>query len=501
MPKTYVRDQGEFPCPECPYVAKRKYRLDEHLRSHTGDKPFACDSCEFKCASESSLARHQLTHAPRDTHKCPHCDYTSGLKANLTAHIRSHTGARPFKCDQCDAAFGHAHHLKEHALKHSGERPFKCAQCDYATNRKASLASHMLTHSDAKPFKCEQCDYATKYKSALVTHTRTHTGAKPYACEQCDYKARTSGQLANHMLQHTGEKPYKCDKCDASFTQSSNLKAHKLVHSDAMPQACSLCPFRCRHRNSMDIHLHNKHGGGAHCEHGVAAIYCPECSAGYYCQHKRTKVRCDECGGSALCKTEMCEMSGYPKYRGYCLRCVIHQHPEIPVVRNYKTKETTVADHVVNTFPQFKWNRDKRVEGGRSRRRPDIVTDLGSHYVIVEIDENSHQHYDCSCDNQRTMELVLDVNPALEEGVVQRTPIAFKPIVFVRFNPDKYVDTDGRPIPSCWSTSEKGLHHVAPRQQAKWRKRLKALTDQIDYWGKFKPEKMVEVVELYYDWV
>lgn len=501
MPKTYVRAQGEFPCPHCPYIAKRKYRLDEHLRTHTGEQPHKCDKCDFRCASKSNLARHQLVHAPKETHICPHCDFTTGLKPNLTAHLRTHTGERPFKCELCDAAFKHPHHLKEHQHKHTGAKPHVCPHCDYKTDRKSSLDIHLKKHLADKPFKCPHCDYETRHRSSLTVHIRRHTGEKPFACSQCDYKARTAGHLKTHMLQHTGEKPHKCPHCDAAFTQATNLKSHLLQHSKDKPVACDLCTFKTKHINSLCIHLHNEHGGGAHCEHKVPKIYCHDCGNGYYCQHKRTKVRCDECGGSALCKTEMCDMSGYPKYRGYCLRCVIHQHPEIPVVRNYKTKETNVADHVVETFPQLKWIRDKRVEGGRSRRRPDLITDVGTHYIIIEIDENSHVHYDCSCDNKRTMELVMDVNPEIQEDVVQNVPISFKPIVFVRFNPDKYLNLDGIQIPSCWSTSKQGLHHVPPRQQAKWRKRLNALTEQVRYWSKNKPSKLVEVVQLYYDWI
>jgi hypothetical protein len=501
MPKTYVRDQGEYPCPHCSYVAKRQYRLDEHLRSHTGDQPHACKHCEFKCASSSNMARHQLTHAPRDTHKCPHCDYATGLKHNLVAHVRSHTGERPFKCDQCESAFAHPHHLKEHVRTHTGERPFQCSQCDFATSRKSTLDVHMVKHSDAKPFKCSECDYATKHKSALTTHARTHTGAKPYACGQCDYKARTTGQLSTHMLQHTGEKPHKCDQCDAAFTQATNLKSHLLQHTNATPVACTLCPFKCKQRNSLNIHLHNKHGGGAHCKHDMPSIYCAECGNNYYCKHKLPKVVCATCNGSALCKGEGCRTTGRKKYDGYCLWCTIHMFPDTVVARNYKTKENAVAQHVSKVFPHVEWTMDKQVKGGRSRRRPDIIADAGTHHVVIEIDENSHQHYGCECDHRRTMELVLDVNPDLHEDTIQDTAIPSKPIIFIRFNPDKYIDTAGRPIPSCWSTSDQGLHHVPPRQQAKWRKRLKALTGQIEYWGEHKPEKLVEVVELYYDWV
>jgi hypothetical protein len=34
---------------------------------------------------------------------------------------------------------------------------------------------------------------------------------------------------------------------------------------------------------------------------------------------------------------------------------------------------------------------------------------MGSHIIIVEIDENKHTDYDCSCENKRLMELSKDL--------------------------------------------------------------------------------------------
>lgn len=61
------------PCPFCPYLAARKQHLIDHIRKHTGEKPFAC----------------------------PHCPYRSSKSINLKQHIRIHTGERPFACTAC----------------------------------------------------------------------------------------------------------------------------------------------------------------------------------------------------------------------------------------------------------------------------------------------------------------------------------------------------------------------------------------------------------------
>ena len=67
---------------------------------------------------------------------------------------------------------------------------------------------------------------------------------------------------------------------------------------------------------------------------------------------------------------------------------------------------------------------DKKIQDGCSTRRPDLFLDLGYQIIIIEIDENQHIDYDCSCENKRIMELSQDVG--------------HRPIVFIRFNPDDY---------------------------------------------------------------
>ncbi len=137
------------------------------------------------------------------------------------------------------------------------------------------------------------------------------------------------------------------------------------------------------------------------------------------------------------------------KYDEHCVFCFVHLFPNKPVARNYKTKENHVATFLKETFPDVAWKCDKRVENGCSRRRPDLHLDMGTHVVIVEVDKNSRNEYDPTCEEKRLGEIWGDVY--------------HRKIVFVRFNTDEYEGEDGNNVASRWGLNKHGLYTVRPK--------------------------------------
>ena len=186
------------------------------------------------------------------------------------------------------------------------------------------------------------------------------------------------------------------------------------------------------------------------------------------------------------CKTHLCSVRVQEKYEGYCLRCFIHLFPDKPVSRNYKTKEYAVVEYIKQQYPDKDWIADKIISGGCSKRRPDLLLDLGHQVILTEIDENQHTRYDSSCENKRTMELSQDMG--------------HRPMVFIRFNPDDY-QKNGKNITSCWEQDKKGLCVVKKTKKTEWTERLAILKQTIDYW--INPihitNKTVEIIQLFYD--
>ena len=227
-------------------------------------------------------------------------------------------------------------------------------------------------------------------------------------------------------------------------------------------------------------------GGSQICEHGRIKKSCKACCGSQICQHEKYKLYCKDCGGSSLCKSGWCETRSNPKYEGYCLPCFVNnpENQDKPAMRNYKTKEKDVVDRIVQEFPDFTWIADKKVADGCSRRRPDLLLDLGSHIIIIEVDENKHDTYECSCENKRLMELSQDLQ--------------HRPIVFIRFNPDAYVDNNNIEIKSCWKLNKLGIMQISKHKQTEWEARIECLAQQIQYWIDNVTEKTIENIELFY---
>jgi hypothetical protein len=186
------------------------------------------------------------------------------------------------------------------------------------------------------------------------------------------------------------------------------------------------------------------------------------------------------------CQSSWCDIIITQKYEGYCLYCYINLFPDKKISRNYKTKEKTITDYINDKFKDIDITADKRIYDGCSRRRPDIFIDIGYQIIIVEIDENQHKNYDCSCENKRIMEISNDVG--------------HRPIIFIRFNPDDY-EKDGNKIKSCWKINKLGIYCIKKSKMNEWNERLKRLEEAIRYWLHpiNKTDKFIEIINLYYD--
>jgi hypothetical protein len=338
--------------------------------------------------------------------------------------------------------------------------------------------------------QCKDCD-----GPSICIHKKLKTTCKlckgGSTCEHDKIRARCKECISGSICKH-GELKTICKKC-----KGTGICEHKKRRTECK-QCCgsSFCEHKrikstCKECKGTGICEHNKRWtqcreckGTGICEHNKRRTQCRECKGCSFCIHGKQKQRCKICGGNELCNSEHCETRALKKYNGYCLPCCIQVCPEIEAVRNYKTKENTVVDIIKEKFPNLTWIADKKIKDGCSNKRPDLLVDMGTHILILEIDENKHSSYDCSCENKRLMLLSQDVG--------------HRPIVFIRFNPDGYIDQEGNTVKSCWKLNQLGVMKLIKTKEKEWAERMNNLIQQIQYWIINPTEKTVEIVELYY---
>jgi hypothetical protein len=213
------------------------------------------------------------------------------------------------------------------------------------------------------------------------------------------------------------------------------------------------------------------------------------------------------------CAAEGCETrkGKKPQYEGYCARCFINLFPDKPVSTRFKCRENVVIQFVKTSFPEYTWRCDKRIDCGYSSRRPDALVNFGTHAVVVEVDEDQHKNYDCSCENKRMMEIWRDLQQFestidKETGVVTifreegEEEIVQRPVVFIRVNPDSYVDHHGVKEKSCWSLHPTtGMWYISAKNQPRWDAKMQFVKETIEYWSANPPpDKLVETIHLFF---
>lgn len=130
-----------FTCKVCSRSFGYKHVLQNHERTHTGEKPFECTQCHKRFTRDHHLKTHLRLHTGEKPYSCPHCPRHFVQVANLRRHLRVHTGERPYACARCPARFSDSNQLKAHALAHEGDSPFAC-RCGARFRRRAAAALH-----------------------------------------------------------------------------------------------------------------------------------------------------------------------------------------------------------------------------------------------------------------------------------------------------------------------------------------------------------------------
>ena len=174
------------------------------------------------------------------------------------------------------------------------------------------------------------------------------------------------------------------------------------------------------------------------------------------------------------CKSDFCTSSGRSKYDYYCTHCFINLFPNDPRTScvRFKTKEIIVRDFLNENFEGF--IHDEPIWTGNCdcshRRRIDFRKLIGNTLLCIETDEFQHRRYDKKDEELRYEDLYMAFSGKF---------------VFIRFNPDSYVDSSGNKMnPNIYSRLDK-LYEEIEKQTIR-------ITNEDN-------NELMEIVYLFYD--
>ncbi len=196
------------------------------------------------------------------------------------------------------------------------------------------------------------------------------------------------------------------------------------------------------------------------------------------------QVRCDNCGSevqrrglSKHKKTLKCMSSGVSVKVETFEDKKINYDIIDTIPMNGHRKESLFNYYISNNFPIYSYNKSM----GESGRRPDWVIKCKRYWIIIELDEYSHNNRSISEELKRIYEIHRDIKG---------------PIFLIRINPDLYYCEELNLRLTCF---QKGCYGNLYCNRNEFKRRINKLFEVIKEKMNEKPTEDISIIPLFYD--
>ncbi|XP_033626406.1 zinc finger protein 341-like isoform X2 [Asterias rubens] len=280
-------------CSYCDKSFTKNFDLQQHIRSHTGEKPFQCIVCGRAFAQKSNVKKHMQTHKvwpggrgatlpkqpitklpgrqdeegddqSKEQEPTSNDDEGGNTRIATTEDGQELLIDSSYVCQYCGKKLKTYYQLKTHMTIHKNEQVYKCVlkSCNTTYKDLDSFLEHTKAHESEMSYRCHLCSKHFPSLYELGVHQYSHSlypnqgprqHQKEYRCNKCMNRYSTPEALEHHLATTTHH--YGCPHCKKVFPCERYLRRHLPTHSAHGQFTCHVCQKSFKTDHYLKSHL------------------------------------------------------------------------------------------------------------------------------------------------------------------------------------------------------------------------------------------------------
>ena len=277
----------KFECNICGKLLPFKFKLDQHLQSHSEKSLIQCQDCEKLFPSEEKLRSHirSVHETTTEYQQCDTCGKTFSKYHAYYHHVKKcgfsdqrdilQHQEKSFLCafSGCRESFDEIQSLQEHQEKLHFQEEISFENETVSTNNDVNIIYiGQISEPDGKDGKLiQEMEFQVvngkdgienistteefhnfedeeimnvelkNVNNQTFHHIDSYHQDKPFSCDICGKAFAFKNYLSEHKKVHSEKDKFKCNLCFKTFSSNKVLKRHLRIHTGEKPFKCEFC--------------------------------------------------------------------------------------------------------------------------------------------------------------------------------------------------------------------------------------------------------------------